>query len=261
VVPEGRTVILVGQGAMAVHNAQNYQYQRGIAELVQKNLMPQVQFGQADLDVGHRYLPAKQVGGDYYDVFHLHDGRLGILMADVAGKSVQAAVHTAKGKYYIRAIGYDAPSPADVMTRTNALIHADTTIETFISAFYAVLEQDGRTVHYCNAGHPPPLVMRRNGDIAETEQPDILLGILPSSAYTERTVTLEPGDMMVLMTDGVTEARGETGMYGCESLCKCVQSNLGLDAQSMADAIVHDVLRYSGTRTRDDIAVLVIRVP
>lgn len=252
---------LTGQGAMAVHNAQNYQYQRGIAELVQRNLLPDLQLGRTDLDVGHRYLPAKQVGGDYYDVFHLQDGRLAMLMADVAGKSVKAAVHTAKGKYFIRALGYTAASPADVMLRANTLICADTHIETFISAFYAVLEADGRTIHYCNAGHPPPLLVRADGEILETGRPDILLGILPDSSYTDHTITMAPGDSLVMVTDGVTEARSADGMYGVESLCRCLRSNLGAGAQEMADRLVHDVLSYTGTRTRDDIAVLVIHVP
>lgn len=251
---------LAGQGAMAVQNAENYQNQLGIARLVEQNLAPQMNVPIRGLDVGHRYLPAKQVGGDYYDVFELTDGRLGILMADVAGKSVQAAVHTAKGKYFIRALGHEGASPAEVLARTNTLIHADTRIETFISVFYAVLESDRRRLVYCNAGHPAPLLVRGGSTIVPLERADLLVGILATPSYSEHAVDLEPGDTIILTTDGVTEARGEKGLYGHEHLRKCVAQLSHLNAQETADCILEDVLRHSGARTRDDIAILVVRV-
>lgn len=251
---------LAGQGAMAVHNAENYQSQLGIAKLVEQNLAPQMKYPTDGPDIGHRYLPAKQVGGDYYDVFGLPDGRLGILMADVAGKSVQAAVHTAKGKYYIRALGHDGASPAEVLARTNSLIHGDTRIETFISVFYAVLESDRQRLRYCNAGHPAPIIVHQDHTITELEQADLLIGILPSPPYTEYIADLQPGDTIILTTDGVTEARGDDGMYGTESLHKCVASGTHATAQALADCILEDVLNHSGLRMRDDIAVLVVRV-
>ncbi|HEY3266343.1 MAG TPA: SpoIIE family protein phosphatase [Armatimonadota bacterium] len=250
---------LAGQGAMAVHNAENFQIQLGIAKLVEQNLAPQMHWSGTELEVGHRYLPAKQVGGDYYDMFDLPDGRIGILMADVAGKSVQAAVHTAKGKYFIHALGHESDSPSEVMRRTNGLIHADTTVENFISVFYAVLEPDRRTLRYCNAGHPPPLLLRADGSVEELSHSDILLGILPSPEFTEVSVSLEPGDTLVLTTDGVTEARGDAGMYGLEHLHACAARCWDMPAQDFADCIVEDVLGHSGQRMRDDIAVLVVR--
>lgn len=252
---------LCGQASMALHNAQNYQYQRGIAELVQRNLVPHIEVGGIRLDIGHRYLPAKQVGGDYYDVFQIDGNRIGILMADVAGKSVQAAVHTAKGKYFIRALGYDARSPAEVMSRTNTLIQADTTIEAFISAFYAVMDPRSRTLWYCNAGHPPPLIVKADGRIVDLHQPDILLGILSDARYHAHMQTLESGDAVILCTDGVTDARNDLGFFGQEGLRSCLITHRGSGAQAVANAIVHDVLQHAGQRHRDDIAVLVIRVP
>ncbi|HEY3411964.1 MAG TPA: SpoIIE family protein phosphatase [Armatimonadota bacterium] len=251
---------LAGQGAMAVHNAGTYQSQLGIAKLVEQNLAPQMKFPADGPDIGHRYLPAKQVGGDYYDVFGLPEGRLGLLMADVAGKSVQAAVHTAKGKYFIRALGHEGESPAVVLSRTNALIHADTRIEMFISVFYGILEADNRLLRYCNAGHPAPIIVHKDQSMTELAQADLLIGILASPPYTEHTVDLLPGDTVILTTDGVTEARGDAGMYGAESLHQCIVSRTYPTAQSLADSIVEDVLRHSGPRMRDDIAVLVIRV-
>jgi serine phosphatase RsbU (regulator of sigma subunit) len=252
---------IAGQGAVALQNARNYQDQRGIAELVQRNLMPRMELGREDVEAGHRYLPAKKVGGDYYDLFHLQDGRLAVLMADVAGKSVQAAVHTAKGKYFIRALGYDSPSPASVLRRANALIYADTAVETFISAFYAVLEPGRHTLRYCNAGHPPPLLIHADGALEELDQPDILLGILPNPTFTEHTVALRSGDTLVMTTDGVTEARAAAGLYGQEGLRRCIAAHAGLRPQALANAIVDDVLRYVDSQVRDDIAVLVLRVP
>jgi serine phosphatase RsbU (regulator of sigma subunit) len=251
---------LAGQGAMAVQNAENYQNQLGIAKLVEQNLAPQMSAPMGGLDVGHRYLPAKQVGGDYYDVFELTNGRLGILMADVAGKSVQAAVHTAKGKYFIRALGHEGAPPAEVLSRTNTLIHADTRIETFISVFYAVLDSERRRLVYCNAGHPAPLLVHEDKSITPLEQADLLVGILPSPTYSQYHVDLLPGDMLILTTDGVTEARGEKGLYGHEQLRKCVARLPRLSAQETADRILDDVLRHSGARMRDDIAILVLRV-
>jgi serine phosphatase RsbU (regulator of sigma subunit)/putative methionine-R-sulfoxide reductase with GAF domain len=254
-------ISIADQGAMALHNAQSYQYQRGIAELVQKNLMPHMDWDRENLEIGHRYLPAKTVGGDYYDIFHLQNGSLAILMADVAGKSVAAAVHTAKGKYFIRALGYDTPSPADVLRRANALIYADTAVETFISAFYAVLDADRRTLRYCNAGHPPPILMRGTGVMTELDQPDILLGVLPTPPFSEHAVTLEPGDTVILTTDGVTEARAASVLFGQEGLRRSVARHRCLPPQALANAVVDDVLHYADSNVRDDIAVLVIRIP
>lgn len=252
---------IAGQGAVALQNARNYQDQRGVAELVQRNLMPHMDMGHEDVEAGHRYLPAKKVGGDYYDIFHLQDGRMAILMADVAGKSVQAAVHTAKGKYFIRALGYDSPSPADVLRRANALVYADTAVETFISAFYAVLAPDRRALLYCNAGHPPPILIHADQSIEELANPDILLGILPAPRFTDHVVPLAPGDTLVMTTDGVTEARSAAGLYGQEGLRACITGHPGLHPQALANAIVDDVLRFADSTVRDDIAVLVLRVP
>lgn len=253
---------IAGQGASALQNARNYQDQRGIAELVQRNLMPHMELGREDIEVGHRYLPAKKVGGDYYDLFHLRDGGLAVLMADVAGKSVQAAVHTAKGKYFIRALGYDSPSPADVLCRANALIYTDTAVESFISVFYAVMEPGRAALTFCNAGHPPPLLIHADGSMDELGQPDILLGVLPEPAFTEHTVALRPGDILVLTTDGVTEARSSSaGLYGQDGLRACLTAHAGLHPQALANAIVEDVQKFSDTAVRDDIAVLVLRIP
>lgn len=257
----GLFMAVAGQGAVALQNARNYQDQRGIAELVQQNLMPRMELGHANVETGHRYLPAKKVGGDYYDIFRLQDDRLAVLMADVAGKSVQAAVHTAKGKYFIRALGYDSLSPADVLRRANALVYADTAVETFISAFYAVLEPDRGSLRYCNAGHPPPLLIHADQTIEELNQPDILLGILPNPIFTEHTIPLSPGDTLVLTTDGVTEARREARLYGQAGLHACVSAHPGLPPQELANAIVDDVLHFADSTVRDDIAVLILRIP
>jgi GAF domain-containing protein len=250
---------LAGQGAIAIHNAENYQHQRAIAGLVQRTLAPRVTASAPDVEVGHRYIPAKQVGGDYYDVFDLPDGQIGIVMADVAGKSVGAAVHAAKGKHYIRALGHSLDTPLEVVSRANTLLAADLAAELFISAVYAVISSDRRSVRYCNAGHPCPL-LARNGEVHLLSESDIVLGVLPCADFHEHEVPLHPGDTLVFTTDGVTEARCESTQYGVERLTEAVREGADLPAQGLADHICDRLAAFGGKCIWDDVAVLVVRV-
>jgi serine phosphatase RsbU (regulator of sigma subunit)/putative methionine-R-sulfoxide reductase with GAF domain len=251
---------IASQGAIAINNAVNYQQQRDIALLVQRNLQPQISVSAPNLEIGHCYVPAKEVGGDYYDAFDLPDGRIGIVMADVAGKSVAAAVHTAKGKYFIRALAYGHNTPSEVLTHTNHLISADMSVESFISVVYGVLDPRWRTLRYCNAGHPTPFVVTRRGEIRELTCSNMLIGIMNDERYTDETVHLHRGDALVLTTDGVTEARGADGLFGAEMLREFVSRNASMEAQSLAEALRDEIGRFSGNRVQDDVAVLIVRV-
>ncbi len=139
-------------GGVAVRNARVYRQKYRIAELLQQRLVPSSVPTFDHLDIGHKFLPARDVGGDYYDFFKVGHNKLGVVVADVAGSDVEAAEYTTMGKHVLRTYARDSSSPAEVLTRTNNMICEDTRAEMFISLFYGVVDLEKMVLKYANAG-------------------------------------------------------------------------------------------------------------
>ena len=262
------TAQLAGVAAIALDNARLYEEQRRIAQTLQDALLPAVLPDVPGVRVAARYRPQTDdraglhVGGDLYDVVAgPMPGTWGVVVADVCGKGPEAAARTALIRHTLRAEVDHGHGPAAVLRRVNRAMLRETggSPHRFATAAHGRLhvDGDGATVTLASAGHPPPLV-RRGGNVEAVAASGTLLGVYPDIELTETTVRLDRGDMMVLYTDGVTEARGVNGFYGNDRLTELVASAPAPTADALADALIADVVGFQQGRLHDDVALLVL---
>jgi|GEM_PF-589671 len=251
---------IAGQLAVAIQNAKHYEEERRVAQVARNALLPRLPLRVPGLDVGEKHVPAADVGGDYYDIMDLGDGRVGIVVSDVSGHGVSAAMHAAMGKNFIRALCHHDPSPGKVLKAANALMAKETPSEVFVSLVYGVLDVKSMRFTYANAGHVPPIHVNQSGEARELAGTGMLLGLWPESDYEEVVVSLEPGDVLVCCTDGITEARRGKEQFGYERLKASAVRNRNRSAQEIADRIYRRALAYCGRQVEDDIALLVLKL-
>jgi sigma-B regulation protein RsbU (phosphoserine phosphatase) len=203
------------------------------------------------------------VGGDFYDLFEMGDGRFGLLLGDVSGVGPEAAALTGVARYTVRAVAALEDGPSAVLTRLNeALLRLGS--ERFLTAVYATLRPrvDGAIpVVLCSGGHPPGLVLRDDESVEVVDGPNgTLLGVFSSVELSDQQVELRPGDALVLVTDGVLEARDDDGReFGCERLAHLLSTCAGRSAAGIARRIERSVLDHRGERADDDLAIVVLR--
>lgn len=245
--------------AIAVQNARLYQRQSDIAQVMQKELTPTRLDTIPGFEVGSKYAPAYQVGGDYYDLIKLRGDKFGIAIADVSGKNVAAATYIATCKHSLRALADEIRSPSALLHKMNHLIYEQTEPEAFISMFYAVLDTRRRTVAFSSAGHEPALLLRsRTAHIEEISTCGLLLGIIPTVTFAERKTYLRSGDILLLYTDGLIEALSSPKRSGVEVLKEIVSTGHLKPTQELADNI-HELAVQSVSRTPDDIALVLLK--
>jgi len=206
--------------------------------------------------------PALEVSGDFYDVFPLPDGRLGLVVADVSGKGVAAAFFMAVTRTLLRGVAAECGSPAACLARVNETLCRENPIDMFVTALYAELDEATGVVEMVNAGHCEPVVIRAGGG-AETVRRagNPPLGVMAGRTFAERSVTLGPGDMLFLYTDGVTEAVNREGeQFRMSRLVEIAQASAGRSPQELMLAVIGRVEKFSaGTLQADDITCLVVR--
>jgi phosphoserine phosphatase RsbU/P len=229
---------------------------REIQQMLLPNVLPQL----AGVQISGAWQPAREVGGDYFDVIALDEKRLGIRIGDVAGKGITAALLMANLQASFRAFATPDASPQAVCAKLNKFLSANLASGKFVTFFYAVLDADQRTLIYENAGHCPGLLIRGNGAAELLRGRGAALGVLPDWIYQDSTVHLERGDKLLLCTDGVTEAENtRLEEFGEQRLLEVVRARDGsaLDTQR---AVMQQVTAYCGGNFRDDATLLVLRV-
>ena len=212
-----------------------------------------------DMDV--RWQPAREVGGDFYDILLLDDNKLGLVIADVADKGMPAAMFMTLIRTLIRAAASDNISPAKVLMQVNELLIPDAKHGMFVTVFYAVIELDTGRVVYTNAGHNPPIIKRINSnEMVELTRTSIALGLFEDIEVEQREVTLAPGDWMLLYTDGVTEAFSKNNeMFGIKRLYDILLGNPFTTSKEMLDAIERSVYKFiEGAELSDDVTLAAI---
>jgi len=207
--------------------------------------------------------PARETSGDFYDVNPLPNGRFGILVADVVDKGVAAALCMALNWTLIRTYAAEYPTqPELVLGATNRRVLVDTDADQFVTAFYGILDPATGTLVYCNAGHSPPYLIRaqKGEDVQKLIRTGVPLGILEDRTWEQGVVQLAPGDLLVLYTDGVTEAQNpQEALFGEERLLESAQTNLGRPAQDIRDAIITDIYEFVGDAPQfDDITLAIV---
>jgi sigma-B regulation protein RsbU (phosphoserine phosphatase) len=207
--------------------------------------------------------PARETSGDFYDLIPLPNGRLGLVVADVSDKGVGAALYMALSRTVIRIYAADYHAEPEIALRAaNIHILKDTENNQFVTAFFGVLDPITGTLIYANAGHPPPYLIQahRGPGVQKLPRTGMPLGISKEELWQRGVVQLAPGDVLVLYTDGITEAADDrTAFWGESHLVVSMRANAGRAAQGILEAILADVRAFVGDAPQsDDIALVVL---
>ncbi|HXU08764.1 MAG TPA: GAF domain-containing SpoIIE family protein phosphatase [Blastocatellia bacterium] len=234
-----------------------------LARKVVEGLMPRSFPLIEGFDIYGTTIPFREVGGDYLDFIDSISERLPVLVADVSGKGLAAALIMVTFRAYFRATVINELAMRVVMGRVNRLVHDTTDGERFITAFYGLLDPENKRLLYINAGHNPPFLLHRDGTSKLLDQGGLPLGVFDTSRYSESVVDLSSGDVLVMYTDGVVEARNERDEeFGLERLKEVVSASAERRAHEIVHAITTAVDEYSSEvgGPEDDLTVSVIKV-
>jgi phosphoserine phosphatase RsbU/P len=268
-----RLNILTGiahQAATAVVNHQLYQEaaernrlerELDVARGIQASLIPDGNPNIPGCSVASYWRAARQVSGDFYDFIPLHNGNWGIVVADVADKGIPAALFMALCRTILRAVAISRDDPAAALIRANEIINNDTQSDLFVTVFYAIWEPDSQQIFYANGGHNPPLLLRQDGTHTLLTEHGMALGVLPSITMQSHAVPLQPGDTLLLYTDGVTEAMNEDfDEFGLERMRQTAVGSCQMSANHIVESITTAIQNHAGdTPQFDDITLVVIK--
>lgn len=231
-----------------------------MAAEVQRRMVPRTPPKLDAIDLACTYVPCHALGGDLFDFIELPANNLGLVIADVSGKGVPASLTMASVRAAIRAHVDNVYYLYEVMRRLNTMVCRDGRPGEFVTLFYGVLDLANRRLTYCNAGHPPPLLLR-NGSITQLSSPNLVLGVDGSEAYEQVITDLRSGDILLLYTDGLTDAMNfEQQPWGKQRLFESFAQG-GDTAEIVAQRILWDMRRYVGlTQRTDDITMVVAKV-
>jgi sigma-B regulation protein RsbU (phosphoserine phosphatase) len=253
------------QAALALQNARLFQVEQDVADTMRRSLLPPARVEAPLLDISPVYEPlpidAGCIGGDYYDVFCLENGQVVATIADVCGKGITAAVRTARCKYTVRAYAVEEPSPHQVLERANAAFMAqEPDAESFTTLAYALLDPRRGSLSLSVAGHPPVLLYRAaTRRCVHLDAGGAALGVLPGEQYDEVLGSFGPGDVLLLYTDGVLEARRGDEEFGLERLEAELARVAGRSAREIAAALIAAARAFADGKLRDDVTLLVLK--
>jgi serine phosphatase RsbU (regulator of sigma subunit) len=241
--------------------------QRHIADVLQEALLA-VPRQIRGITFGHLYRPATiatRVSGDFYDVFTLPQGSVGMLVGDVSGHGLEAAALTWVSKDTIKAFAFDGQPPAAALRSANLAAMAATlgreegTVQ-FVTAFCGILDTASGRLRYSSAGHPPGIIRRFSGETVLLKSDSPVLGVFGEADYQDSEERLNPGDLLLLYTDGLTEARSGSNFFGEEHLLELLASLRDVGASAIPESLYQHVLEYSGGRLSDDLVILAIQL-
>ena len=235
-----------------------------IAREIQQRLLPNSFPELKDFDIYGLNIPSRQVGGDYFDCFLVHERRLVVAIGDVSGKGVGASLLMSNLHAGLHTLLQSGADIRTIVKRLNDLIYANTNFDKFITFFYAEIDPAAKTMTYVNAGHNPPYIFHADGSFELLEKGGLLLGMMPDVEYETGEVLLRPGDRLVTFTDGVTEAQAVNGdMYEEERLEELIARAVaqGMNIRQLADVLIKELEAFShGAPQADDITMLGLHV-
>lgn len=255
------------------------------AAAIQKKLLPEQAPSFQGFDIGILLQSSMSVSGDFYDFIPLSETRVGIVLGDVKGNGIPAALLMVMIRTALRLLCREADDPASILKRINDLVVRDTDATLFATMIYGVMDTVTSTFTYSNGGHCYPLHRKRTGVIDVLKTGSMLVGAFEEATFASNTCLLAPGDIVVFYTDGITEtnagddsianenilvgseevkgqqnATSSDVFYGQDRLAACISENAILSASALCEAIVEDLARFSGsTQTHDDRALVVIK--
>ena len=268
--PTARTGLdtLAREAAVAIENARLYRellekarvdQELKIAADIQQGLLPDARYVGPGVEIVGASIPCRSIGGDFFDNVELPSGGFGFALGDVAGKGPPAALLTAAIQGMFAALATVEVRPCVTVAQVNQALIRRAVQNRFVTMFYGVLARDGRLTT-CNAGHNPPFLCSR-GRTRRLTAGGMVLGMFPQTTYEEETVSMAPGDVLVVFSDGVSEAIDRAGAeFGDERIAACLSSSLDQTPGAMLDALLGEVRQFSmGCEQRDDITALVMR--
>lgn len=245
----------------AIHHLEEQEREIAEAKAIQEKLLPQEIPQTQGYEIAGSCQPAHAVGGDYFDVLPLGGERMGLCIADVAGKGLPAALLMSNLQAAVRGLSSASLSPELVCHRLNSLVWRNTHTDRFITFFYGHLDGPARLLRYVNAGHNEPFVVRADGSHERLREGGGVLGVFAEQSYTPGTVHLAPGDLLALFTDGVTEACNADGEeFGDRRLLSMLQKYRALPAAVIQGKILTAISACSGGQRIDDATVLLLKV-
>jgi len=268
---------LARQGAVAIENAklfeENIQKSRMEEELkiahdIQLSMLPDKAPTIEGFSIAARSIPAREVGGDFYDFIETSENgskRLGIVVGDVSGKAVSGALVMAASRSIFRVLTESHESVEEVMNRGNARLHRDVKKGMFVALLYAVLDPKEKMMTFSNAGQVQPILCspeKSKAEYIDTEGDRFPLGIVKECHYQETRVSLKQGDILVYYTDGMVEAVNDKGeLYGFERFLTSIEEGRALRADEILEKLISDIMVYVGSvEQHDDLTAVVVKV-
>jgi serine phosphatase RsbU (regulator of sigma subunit) len=234
-----------------------------IARGIQQRLLPQMAPKIEGMDLAAHNEPAREVGGDFYDFIPVMEDNLGLVIADVSGKGMPAAMFMGLSRTIIRASATGDPAATNAIKQANELICRDSTSGMFVTLFYGVLNTRWRRLRYVNAGHNPPMVFTKGSDEAIfLRAKGIALGVAHEIDLEELSIDLASGDILVMYTDGITEAINEQEeAFGLERLIQVILTHRDLSSQAIIDQVQREVISFAGSQPQfDDITLMILKL-
>jgi serine phosphatase RsbU (regulator of sigma subunit)/predicted ester cyclase len=257
----GETGSLLENLAQEMRERERVEQELRVARSIQQASLPKELPKLEGWEIAPYYQPAREVGGDFYDVLELKDGRLGIVVGDATSKGVPAALVMASARSMLRAVAQASNSPGDVLRRVNNPLVTDIPPNMFVTCFYGVLEPSSGSLTYANAGHDLPYLRRSGGgDAEELRARGMPLGLMPGMSYEEGEVSLREGNCLLFYSDGLVEAHDPKGeMFGVPRLRTLIAEHG--EERSLSDFLLEELYSFvgEGWEQEDDITLLTLR--
>ena len=262
--------IIAAQSTQVIEHARLYQEEQALLRMqqeldlardIQNNLLPKSPPNVPGYDVAGQSVSAENVGGDYFDFLVSEDGRLALCLGDVSGKGMPASLLMANVQATIRSQNLAAASAAECIERSNRLLFQSTDSDRFVTLFYSVIETESKQLFYCNAGHNPPILVSGD-DVRRLEAGGPVLGILPDFPYEEASVQLKTGDVLLVFSDGFSEAMNHSlEEFGEEKLVELTKQHREKSAVELIDKISQSVKQHCGDAPQsDDMTIVALRL-
>jgi sigma-B regulation protein RsbU (phosphoserine phosphatase) len=262
--------IIAAQSGQILENARLYEQEKSfivmqeevkLASKIQTELLPKKAPSVSGYDVAGQSISAQLVGGDYFDFIPVSDHQIAVSLGDVSGKGLPASLLMANVQATLRGQTLVNTSARECIAKSNKLLYQSTSSEKFVTLFYGILDHKSHQLQFCNAGQDPPFLLSDGKEPARLKTGGIVLGIMEEFPFAEETIRLEPGDLLVIYSDGIPEAiNASKEQFGEEKLCALLQEHRTKPSADLINLIVAAVKQHAGTWPQsDDMTLLIVK--
>jgi sigma-B regulation protein RsbU (phosphoserine phosphatase) len=262
--------IIAAQSAHFIENARLYheeqtlihlQEEMRLANEMQVELMPKEQPFLAGFKIAGKSIPAKEVGGDYFDFIPIDDDHLAFCLGDISGKGIPASLLMSNLQATLRGQTLSKKSCSESVSFANNIMYHNTAPNKFATLFYGIIDNNNNQLIYCNAGHNNPFLISAENKITRLEKGGMIIGMMPSVPYVEETVQLNSGDLLIVFSDGITEAMNAVEEeFGEQKFIDLVLENINESPENLIDIVIKKVQEFSGNQSQaDDVTLVIIK--